>query len=76
MRTTVDLDDDLLATVRAMARTEGRSIGRVLSDLARRGLVPAVSRVGEKEGFPVFEVGPEAPPITDEMVQSALEDSP
>jgi hypothetical protein len=38
MRTTVNLDDDVLAVVRERARRERRSVGEVLSDLARQAL--------------------------------------
>jgi hypothetical protein len=74
MRTTVSLDDDVLEAARALADGEGRSLGRVLSDLARRGLMPRESRLDEEDGFPVFRVDPTAPPITAEMVQAALDE--
>jgi hypothetical protein len=38
MRTTVDLDDDILLAVKERARRESRTIGQVLSELARRAL--------------------------------------
>jgi len=38
MRTTVNLDDDVLLAVQERARREKRSAGRVLSDLARQAL--------------------------------------
>lgn len=38
MRTTLDIDDDVLAIVRLRARREHSSIGRVLSELARTAL--------------------------------------
>jgi hypothetical protein len=38
MRTTVNLDEDVLAVVRERARRERRSVGEVLSDLARQAL--------------------------------------
>jgi hypothetical protein len=38
MRTTLDIDGDVLQTVKELARTEGKSAGRVLSDLARTAL--------------------------------------
>jgi hypothetical protein len=48
MRTTLSLDDDVLLAVKDRARREKRSIGAVLSDLAREALTsrrgPAVSR--------------------------------
>lgn len=75
MRTTINLDDDVLEVARAVARTERRPLGVVISDLMRRGLVPSMPRLEEEDGFPVFRVPPGSAPITDEMVQSALEDS-
>ena len=38
MRTTLRLDDDVLLAVRERARREHRSVGDVLSDLARQAL--------------------------------------
>lgn len=38
MRTTLNLADDVLAAVRDRARRDGRSIGDVISELARQAL--------------------------------------
>ena len=38
MRTTLELDDDLLADARNLAKQQGLSLGRVISDLARKSL--------------------------------------
>lgn len=38
MRTTLDIDEDVLAAAKELARAEGRTIGEVISDLARKGL--------------------------------------
>ncbi len=38
MRTTLDLDDDILASAKEIARREHTTAGRVLSDLARHAL--------------------------------------
>jgi Arc/MetJ family transcription regulator len=38
MRTTLDLDDDVLASAKEIARREGKTAGRVLSELARQAL--------------------------------------
>jgi len=45
MRTTLNLDDDVLAVVRERARRERRSVGEVLSDLARQALTGRDSAV-------------------------------
>lgn len=74
MRTTLNLDDDIVAAARALADSEQRSLGQVVSDLVRRGLEPCEARLGDEEGFPVFRVGAQAPAITGHMVEAGLED--
>ena len=41
MRTTLDIAPDVLAAARALADKDGRTLGEVLTDLARRALRPA-----------------------------------
>ena len=74
MRTTLNLDDDVAEAARALARSEGRSLGQVISDLVRRGLRPRPLPEIDVGVFPVFEVASDAAPITGEMVRSALEE--
>jgi negative regulator of replication initiation len=69
MRTTLEIDDDLLQAQR-IAATEGTDIGKALSDLARRGL----GLDGQSTRFPAFDVPPDAPLITLEYVTNALEE--
>lgn len=75
MRTTLNLDDDLLETTRAIARSERRALGAAVSDLVRRGLVPPEPRIDDEADFPVFRVRQPAQPITDEMVRVALQEA-
>lgn len=75
MRTTIVLDDDIAAVARELARVEGRSLGAVVSSLARRGLAPRATVLTERDGFPVFDVVPDAPVITEAMVQRALDET-
>lgn len=72
MRTTVDIADDVLAAAREIAAAERRSLGSVISELARRGLTPA--RVETDDGLPVIRVPSGTPPITPEMVLRALDE--
>jgi len=74
MRTTVNLDDDVLRAAKSLARERGESLGEVLSELARRALRPP-DRTTYETRFPVFEVRESARPITPEMVDAALEDA-
>jgi predicted ATPase len=66
MRTTLDVDDAVLAAARALARSEGISLGAAVSQLARRGLDS--SNVVVAGGFPVFESTDDARAITLELV--------
>ena len=52
MRTTLSIDDEVLYAVKSLARREGRSLGEVLSELARRALQTpaAASAVGGAAG--------------------------
>ncbi|MBO0732660.1 MAG: hypothetical protein J2P57_25605, partial [Acidimicrobiaceae bacterium] len=74
---TINLDDDVLETARAIAHAERRPLGLVISMLARRGLRPhqGGNRDSEEGGFPVFSVDANAAPITPEMVQRALDEA-
>lgn len=73
MRTTLTIDDDVLRAARSLAANEEKSVGQVISDLARRGLAPRLE-LAEDAGVPVFRVSPEAPPLTPEMVRRAAVD--
>ncbi|BBX74382.1 antitoxin [Mycobacterium shinjukuense] len=72
MRTTLDIADDVIAAAREIAFAERRSLGAVISELARRGLTPG--RVEADDGLPVIRVPPGTPPITPDMVRRALDE--
>jgi hypothetical protein len=72
VRTTLNLDDDVVAAARELAAGEKRSLGSVISELARRGLTPA--RVDSNGDLPVIRVPAGTPPITPEMVRRALDE--
>jgi hypothetical protein len=73
MRTTLQVDDDILQAAKALARSQQRSLGKVISDLARRGLQPS-GKQSVHHGFPVFTVAADASPVTDADVKAALDD--
>ena len=66
MRTTLDIDDDVLLAVKDAAVREKLTIGRMISKIVRKAMTPApmVSR----NGVLVFEAKPEAPLMTLEGV--------
>jgi Arc/MetJ family transcription regulator len=47
VRTTVNLDDDVLLAVQKRARREGRGVGEVLSELVRRALTDGLANQRE-----------------------------
>jgi hypothetical protein len=74
VRTTINIDEDVLQAARALATAQRKSLGRVISDLARRGLAQRSQGVGPERRFPVFKVDADAPLITPEMVSTAADE--
>ena len=64
MRTTLDIDADVLQAAKEIAASEGKSTGKVLSELARRGLAPARAKIKVRNGVPLLLRPPGAPPLT------------
>ena len=71
MRTTVDLDDVVLAAARAKAQLEGVSLGKALSRLAMSGL--SAEKVSVSDAFPILEAVP-GHVITDDLVERYRDD--
>ena len=75
MRTTVTIDDDVLAAAKAIARQQNRSIGEVLSELARRALhrstPPKV-----RNGVPLLPRRRNVPPVTLDIVNALRDELP
>jgi hypothetical protein len=61
MRTTLDIDDDVLQAAREIAALRGRTAGKVISELARRGLEPRRRGAAVRNGVPLL---PRRPPGT------------
>lgn len=76
MRTTLAIDDDVLAAAKELAATQRKSVGEVISLLARRALRPADSTRKTRNGVPLLPVGPDTPPVTSELVQQLREELP
>ena len=75
MRTTLEIDDDVIQAAKELARLKNQGIGRAISDLARRGLIPDAAPVVElRDGIPVWTHGPGAVAVTNEMVRNLAEE--
>ncbi len=59
MRTTLDIDDDVLEAAKEIASARRLTAGQVLSELARRGLEPARVESRVRNGVPLL---PQRPP--------------
>lgn len=75
MRTTLSIDDDLLVAAKTLAAQREVSVGKIVSDLMRKGLNAEVRIETGRGGFPVFPVPPNARAITLGAVKEA-EDEP
>jgi hypothetical protein len=53
MRTTLDLDDDLIQVARQLAEQRGATMGRIISDLVRQALEPKHAPK-MRNGVPLF----------------------
>jgi len=76
MRTTLVIDDDVLSAAKEMAEMENKSVGEVISALARRALSPAESKVKTRNGVPLLPVRKGAPRVTSELVHQLREELP
>ncbi len=68
MRTTLSIDPEVLNAAKQIAAARSVSVGQIISELARKGL-DARAQASSRHGFPVFNVGPDAPPLTPEQVR-------
>ena len=74
MRTTLSIDDDVLAVARALADRNGSSLGSALSELARRGFKGTA--IASDEDAVVFRIPADAEPFTSADVYRSLSDWP
>lgn len=72
MRTTLDLDEDVLEAAKALGAMQGRTAGQIVSDLARKALAPKqTSKV--RNGVPLLPYRP-GRIVTMRMVEDALDE--
>lgn len=74
VRTTLTLDDRVLAAARSRARHRGISLGQAVSELAWKGYEAETAGPVIPPGFPVLDAV-EGHVITAEMVADALDDA-
>jgi hypothetical protein len=76
VRTTLVIDDDVLSAAKEMAAIEKKSVGEVISSLARRALSPEGSQVKTRNGVPLLKIRKGAPRVTSDLVHQLREELP
>lgn len=76
MRTTLNLDDDVLETAKALAAKQAKPLGEVVSALLRQAVEPRPQVLSERNGLPLFPVSQGARPVTSELVRELLDETP
>lgn len=75
MRTTLEIEDDVMEAAKQLARLKNQGLGRAISDLARRGLLTDASPTVElQDGIPVWIHNPGAIPITNELIRNLADE--
>ena len=73
MRTTLDIDEDILLIAKQLASRQGESMGKMLSDLAQQALARQAD-TSTRNGLPLFPRQPGAGIITLELVNRLLKE--
>jgi hypothetical protein len=75
VRTTLDLDPDVLQAAKEIASVQGTTAGKVISDLVRKALQPASAPPKVRNGVPLMPRRPPgSPPITIKLVEELLDE--
>ena len=75
MRTTIDLQEDVLLAAKEIAKRRSSTVGQVLSDLVRQALTRQIP-LSTKHGLPLFPVQSKAGVVTLELVNNLRDETP
>ncbi len=76
MRTTLTIDDDVLAMARALAERRKKTLGAVVSDMLRQALYSSEQVFETRNGIPLLPRRPDGVPVTPEMVNDLRDELP
>lgn len=77
MRTTVNLDDDVLIAARERARREGRTLGEVLSTLVRDALTARPQAASaDLDELGLARLPARGHPVTNDLIDRLREEEP
>jgi hypothetical protein len=75
VRTTLNIDNDVLRAAKEIADLRGTTAGAVLSELARQSLRPKHGDLDERNGVPLLPGSADARPVTLEAVNRLRDES-
>jgi len=74
MRTTLEIDDDVLLAAKELAAAQGSTAGKVLSELARKALGPSRRPTTRRNGIPLLPPRKGARTVTSATVAALLDE--
>ena len=75
MRTTINIDEDILMAAKEIVKQKRISVGRALSDLARQALTRE-STTDTRNGLPIFPRQEHAGVVTLELLNQLRDENP
>jgi hypothetical protein len=75
MRTTLDIDEDVLETAKELAAKRGTTAGRVISELVRNALAPRYRGARKRNGVPLLPTRKGGALVTQEIVNRLRDDA-
>jgi hypothetical protein len=76
MRTTLAIDDDVLTAAKGLAQRQNKTVGEVISALARQALRPVKARRATRNGVPLLQGRAKVAPVTAELVNRLRDEAP
>ncbi|MEK1886997.1 MAG: CopG family transcriptional regulator [Phyllobacterium sp.] len=76
MRTTLAIDDDVLIAAKGLAERHHKTVGEIISMLARKSLQTSVANRAERNGVPLLAVTDKSKPVTMELVNQLRDELP
>lgn len=76
MRTTLAIDDDVLAIAKHLAERDHKTQGEMISLLVRQGLAKNEPPLVQRNGIPLLTVRGASTPVTMELVNQLQDEAP
>ena len=76
VRTTLSIDDDVLAAARHLAERQQRTIGEVVTDLMRQSLQPPARKRATRNGVPLLPSGRSGKAVSADLVNALRDEIP